>query len=619
MLKKECRDILIQSFFFAVAMIALPAIIFLTRIIPKQPYVAIFMPAFQSGMLFWALFMGVSLFSSERGQKGMEYLLSLPYSRLRLLAIKVLPRFLSILFFYFVFLILYYHGGMDFAALALFSFSFLYFVLFFISLCLSPLSDNFLVLSLVSLFAFVIFNEVFFLITWLLMRMAGITYYSWSTISSTFLSLQWEAESELSFPVLILAAFFLLFPLGLAMFFSFKRFDVRPSKIYGRRYFKFLAPSLALGVLCASLTVWLGIDRGSRYFYLTRDQKLIESNYISTKIYDHDSVSKLLVHFYPYPDWDAPPYLYFFYWGEGLVRLNTDTGATEMIYQQPKFKFGQYRTFWSRFRYKKTIALFEPGRARGEIQLVLIDTDTKNVTRIPFTHDFFVDSGAPKILDSAIQEGKRFWLVFCQWSAKHPLRLWEDGHVENVEYRDKILGKSTAEYMNGTLFLTNSDGLTILKEQDNSFVIVKKFPKEDRPSYWMWTWSRYPENEDSVRIKEYYGRRKDRLVRFDLETFDLEDIGEWKKIEDGYYIGIHSFRPNEFYYTEHDSNGRTIKIFKLEGSRKTLLKTFENFDGQQKNNGYEIFKSGIVIQKGNEVQVYSLPDLKEIQYKGLPK
>jgi len=615
MLKKECRDILIQSFFFAVAMIALPAVIFLAGIIPKQPYLAIFMPTFQSGLLFWALFMGVSLFSSERGQKGMEYLLSLPYSRLRLLSIKVLPRLLSILFFYLVLLALYYQGGRDFVALALFSFSFLYFVLLFISLCLAPLSDNFLVLSLVSLFALVIFNEVFFLIAWLLMRMAGITYYSWSEISGTFLTLEWAAETWLSFLVLILAAIFILLPLGLAMLFSFKKFDVRPSKIYNRRYFKFLAPSLALGILCATLTVWLGIDRGSRYFYLTQDQKLIESNYISTKIYDHDSVSKLLVHFYPYPAWDAPPYLYFFNWGEGLAKLNTDTGATEMIYRQPKFNLRQYRLFWSRFRYEKTIALFEPGRARGEIQLVLIDTGTKTVTRIPFTHDFFVDSGAPKILDSAVQAGKRFWLVFYQWSAKHPLRLWEDGHVENVEYRDKILDKSRAEYMNGTLFLTDSDGLTILKEQGGSFVIVKKFSKEDGPGYWMW--NRFLGYGDSAQIKESYGKRKDRLVRFDLETLDLEDIGEWKKIEDGYYISLHFFSPNAFYYIEENSRERTIKIFKLEGRQKTLLKTFENFDGQQRKNGFQIFRSGTVIQKGKDVHVYSLPDFQEIKYKKL--
>jgi hypothetical protein len=189
--------------------------------------------------------------------------------------------------------------------------------------------------------------------------------------------------------------------------------------------------------------------------------------------------------------------------------------------------------------------------------------------------------------------------------------------VENVEYKDEILDKSTAEYMNGTLFLTNNNGLSILKDVNNAFVVVKKFPKEDRPWYWMWTWSRLPENEGSVRIKEFYGRRKDRLVRFDLETLDLEDLGEWKKIEDGFLIGIRSFIPNEFYYTEEDWHGRTIKIFRLEGRQKILLKTFENFDGQQRKNGFQIFKSGIVIQKGKKVQVYSLPDFQEIKYKKL--
>ena len=615
MLKKECRDILIQSFLFAIAVVALPTVIFLARLIPKQPYAAIFIPSFQSGMLFWALFMGVSLFSSERGQKGMEYLLSLPYSRLQLLGIKVLPRLLSILFFYLVFLAFYYLGGRDFVALAVFSFSFLYFVLFFISLCLAPLSDNFLVLSLVSLFALVVFNEIFFLIPWLLMRMVGITHYSWSEISGTFLSLEWAAETWLSFLVLILAAIFILLPLGLAMLFSFKKFDVRPSKIYGRRYFKFLAPSLALGILCATLTVWFGIDRGPKNFYLTQDRKLIESTYVYTKIYDQNNVSKLMIDFYPYPYWDDPPYLYFFNWGEGLVRLNTDTSATEMIYQQPKFKRKHTWGFPGRFKYENTIVLFEPGRAPDEIQLVLIDTATKNATRILFKHDFFRDSCPSTILDSSVREGKRFWLAGFSYSTKHPLRLWEDGRLEDVKYKDEILEKSSAHYVNGILFLTNADGLTILKEKDNSFVIVKKFPKEDRAWYWMG--QRFPGNPANTLIKELYAKRNGRLVRFDLETLDLEDVGEMKSPKESYAARIYSFLPDVFYYSEENRQEHSLKIFRLGGRQKTLLKTFENFDGRQRNNEYEVFKSGIVIQKGNEVRVYSLPDFQEIKYKQL--
>jgi len=596
-------------------MVALPAIIFLTRIIPKQPYAAIFIPTFQSGMLFWALFMGVSLFSSERGQKGMEYLLSLPYSRLKLLAIKVLPRFLSILFFYLVFLILYYHGGRDFVALALFSLSFLYFVLFFISLSLSALSDNFLVISLVSLFALVVFNQVLFLITWLILRGEGIVDYSWSEISSTFLQLEWTAESWLSFPVLILAALFLLFPLGLAMFFSFKRFDVRPSKIYGRRYFKFLAPSLALGILCATLTVWLGIDRGSRYFYLTQDHKLIESTYLYIKIYEKDRVSKLKVQLYFYPFWDNPPYLYYED-GYSLTRLNTATAASEMIYEPPKLKKKDFWKFRTRFKYEKTIALIEPGRAPEKIQLVLINADTKNTIRIPFEHKFFKDASVIDILGSAVRDGKRNWLVSFGADRLYPLRLWEDGRIEDVAFTEKNLVWGSHFYVNGTLIISNkARGKTIIKEKDKAFVTVKKYPEEDKPSFWLS--NRFLENSDDPRIKEIYGMKNGRLIRMDLETLDIEDIGEIKSSKESYTARIYSFLPDVSYYSEENEREHALKIFRLEGSQKILLKTFENFDGRQGKNIFEMFKGGIVIQKGKKVQVYSLPDFQEIKYKKL--
>jgi hypothetical protein len=616
MLKKDCRDILIQSFFFAVAMVALPAIIFLTRIIPKQPYVAIFMPAFQSGLLFWALFMGVSLFSSERGQKGMEYLLSLPYSRLQLLGLKVLPRFLSILFFYVVFLLLYYQWGMNFAALDLFSFSFLYCILFFISLCLSPLSDNFLVLSLVSLFAFVIFNEVFILILWLILRQEGAIYFSFSEMSFGFISLERSLEYWISFPLIILTAIFLLCPLGLAMLFSFKRFDGRPSKIYGRRYFKLLAPLLILGVLGAALTVWKGIDRGPKEFYLTQDHKLIESTYLYIKIYEKDRASKLKVQLYPYPFWDNPPFIYFDD-GDALTRLNTATTATEIIYEPPKLKAKDYRKFRGRFRYQRTIALFEPTRAPNEIQLVLIDEDTRKVIRIPFKHDFFKDPSAPEISGTGVRDGKRYWLVLFGWSTLHPLRLWEDGRVEDIPYTEKNLDWGLLYYVNGTLIMSNRDrAKTILKEKDGTFVTVKKFPENDKPGFWLW--NRFLENRDDPRIKEIYGTRNDHIIRMDLANQEIEDIAEMKPLRDGVHIGrIYSFFPDDFYYSEEATRENTLKIFKLEGSRITQLKTFEGFVDKPGKNRFDIFRTGIVIQKGKKVQVYSLPDFQEIKYKKL--
>jgi ABC-type transport system involved in multi-copper enzyme maturation permease subunit len=595
-------------------MIALPAVIILARLIPHQPYAAIFIPTFQSGMLFWALFMGVSLFSAERGQKGMEYLLSLPYSRLQLLGIKVLPRLLSILFFYLVFLVLYYQGGKDFAALSLFSFSFLYFVLFLISLSLSSLSDNFLVLSLVSLFVLVLFMELFFLIPWLLFRNEDLTL-SWSEINSSFVGLQWSAEDWLSNLSIIFSAIFLLCPLVITFIVSFKKFDARPSRIFGRRYLKFFVPLLFLGILCASLTIRKGIDLGHKEYYLTQDHKLIEWSVTHIKMYDNHKVSKLKDEFYSYPYWDEPPYLYLLGREHSLLRLNTNTTATELIYQPPKSDLKRNLNFAARRKYEKTIALFEPGRAPDEIQLVLIDVDTKNMIRIPFRHDFFKEQPPPQMLNSAVRDGKRCWLVCFHYSTKHPLRLWEDGRVENLEYKEQILDKSSTDYVNGMLILTNANGMIYLKEKANAFVAIKKISQEDK--YWRWNWSHFPVNRDSAGIKELYGKSKDRLVRLSLETLEFEDIGEWKKIEDGYSVSFHYLDPNECYYAEINWREQNLKIFRLEGRQMMLLKIFKDFRVPNRYDQFEIFKGGIVIQRGKKVQVYSLPDFQEIKYKKL--
>ncbi|MCK4759111.1 MAG: hypothetical protein KAT69_03635, partial [Candidatus Aminicenantes bacterium] len=76
MLKKEISDVLKQTAIFIVFLFALPAFLVFTNIIvpEPQPYFSVFFPIFQFSLLFWAFFMGASLFSVEQGQRGMEYL-----------------------------------------------------------------------------------------------------------------------------------------------------------------------------------------------------------------------------------------------------------------------------------------------------------------------------------------------------------------------------------------------------------------------------------------------------------------------------------------------------------------------------------------------------------------
>ncbi|MDH5467852.1 MAG: ABC transporter permease, partial [Candidatus Aminicenantes bacterium] len=132
MLKKEISDVLRHNFFFILFILLLPAFLVVTRILPNQSYYSVFFPLFQFGLLFWAFFMGTSLFSVERGQRGMEYLLSLPLSRYKLIGLKILPRFIAILIFYLIFLILYLGEGSNYAALSLVSFTTVYFSFYLI-------------------------------------------------------------------------------------------------------------------------------------------------------------------------------------------------------------------------------------------------------------------------------------------------------------------------------------------------------------------------------------------------------------------------------------------------------------------------------------------------------
>jgi hypothetical protein len=150
MLKKEISDVFKQTIIFTVFSLTLPALLIITTTSFKVSYFSVFLPMFQFGLLFGAFFMGASLFSIERGQRGMEYLLSLPYSRYQVVGIKILPRLASVLLFYVVFTILYTSGGEDLVALSFFSFTFIYFSLYLISLALSASSENFLVLFVIS-------------------------------------------------------------------------------------------------------------------------------------------------------------------------------------------------------------------------------------------------------------------------------------------------------------------------------------------------------------------------------------------------------------------------------------------------------------------------------------
>ncbi len=266
MLKKEWNEIIVQSFISAGLACLLPGLLILTKLIPGLTYAELFFPTLQFGMFFWAFFLGSSFLSSDRMQRGVVYLLSLPYSRLRLFILKALPRFSVLLLFYGLYIVLVSLWGKDLTAISLFSFSLIYFVLFIISLSVSTCSDNFLVLFFTTVFGLVAFWGLQLLLIRAGLWLKGYTFYKFD-IRSFF-------NGDLDgFLVHLIpgTAVLLLVPVLIAFVWAFTKFDARPVSVFNKRYLARLAGIFVLGVAAALLYAYQTTDIGGTTSYLTRD------------------------------------------------------------------------------------------------------------------------------------------------------------------------------------------------------------------------------------------------------------------------------------------------------------------------------------------------------------
>ncbi|GAH61242.1 unnamed protein product, partial [marine sediment metagenome] len=92
------------------------------------------------------------------------------------------------------------------------------------------------------------------------------------------------------------------------------------------------------------------------------------------------------------------------------------------------------------------------------------------------------------------------------------------------------------------------------------------------------------------------------------ETFEFEELGEWK----GY---VRYFYPGIYYFIENDIPNKQTKLYLLKEGKLKLLKIFKEYDSIYGRNSFTVFKSGVVIRKGSKVKVYAFPDFRELKFK----
>jgi ABC-type transport system involved in multi-copper enzyme maturation permease subunit len=613
MLKKEIISVLKQTFYFLIMAFTAPGILIVTTIIRDGSYFQVFFPLLQFGLLFWALFMGISMFSSEQSQRGMEYLLSLPYTRLHLIGLKILPRVVVVLALYLFCWLLYANGGGNAAVLPHFSFTILYFAVFCIALSYSARSDNFLALFVLTMFSLIAYLGILSGIFWATLQAKGYIFYEFEIMPFFTEGLDSYLEN-----LIVPVSIGILLPFLIALFFSFKKFDARPIKAYNIRFLKAFLPVLIVGLIGGFVFSRQTLDIGYTNYYLTPDLQVVESNsYSGVIIYDGQRAHRidLDVRYY-WPSWEDNGFVYF-RGGNRIGRLNTREHTSEILYEAPLGR----RINWRTWGYEQTMVFLERTRDYTDFQFVSIDLETRDVKKIPLTGESFGEYSNWTIFGADKVEDKLFWLMYPHGRKedKPVYQLWEDGQINSIG-----TSQSLPFYINRTLFSDIENEIIASKHKEGRFEILRSIPNEE-DLHFGW-YGHYPRKLSNSPANEVYGRKVYRpsddtnagrtyhakYARLDLDTYEIEEMPGPEN-----YVAFYSFNTGLYYALEWDDAAQEVKLYKVEKGKLELFKTFQDVDPEHGLNDVQLSQSGILVKKGKKIKVYAWPDLKEIKFKKL--
>ncbi len=607
MLNKEFKEVLKQYLYLILVMILLPAVL---KIFIQQSYFEVFFPLFQVGLLFWALLMGNFIFSLDRAQGGMEYLLSLPYSRLQLIGLKFLPRLGAVLIFFMLHLLIYSYSGSNAAAISLFSFTLLYFSLFLIAFSFSAVSENFVVSSVISIFFLSIYLSLLFFSFYITCLIKEIPF-DWGNIHEFFTIQEW--------PYLLgsgsVTAIVLLLPFLIAFLLALKKFDIRPSRIYNKHFFKYFIPLLIAGFVISSFLAYLGIGRLSNNYFLTQNNILLESVYDFVKIYDKEKVFKLKRDFILWNAIEKDNYIivrdYTFNKTKSFnllfLRLDLNNNKVTSLYEIKRRKYLGYDSFK---KFKNDIVIIEQGDNSSEFELLFVNINSGKINRLKVDHalDKYY---RPLLFGTDTWEGKRFWLVSMRQKQKNAiLQIWEDGKINNLGISQSNKINIRPAYANRMLFVSTPESLNIYRLFPGRKELLKKIPGQVvfiqiYPFLQAQDMANYP-------LKEVYGKKGNKIIRLDLGDLTIQELGEYE----GRIVYVY---PNTFYFREQSKDIKTLRLHRLKDGKILFLKEF-HLTGIKKNKPLDqisIFKTGVVARIKGKVKIYSLPDMKEIKFKGL--
>jgi hypothetical protein len=610
MLKKEWIDVSAQTLFVAAFIVLLPLFLIWTGVTPEVVYADVFFPLLQFGLFFLAFLLGASFLATERYQRGLVYVLTLPFSRLRLLFLKIIPRISALLIFLGIYFLLFQLWGANRAAISHVSFILIFVSLFIISLSLSASAENLLVLFFGSLFGLLFFLGLGFLVIWAALRLKGYVFYE--LYISEFFTGEFDAWE---IGLFVWLAVFILLPLVFSFVSAFRKLDARPVRVLNVRLLKRLGILLLVGICVALLFSYQRIDIGDRKLYLSKDHKVLESRWYSrSKIYDGQTVHKL----------ERPDLWYFSVefevdgkwivsmW-DGFLAIDTNDYSEEVLYRcQPGRDI-----YWWEYHYENQLLFITHTRHYTEKRLEILDLSTKAVQSIRLDQEPLSMFSNQRIFGTDTYEGRRFWLI-SMWNTdrgRQGFRIWEDGSVEPLGEK---LGSLV--YVNGLLLTYADNEMIFHRQEEGDFVPFQRVP-----------------NPENFGVSRAYSTRRD-LNNVPLEALFVQRIvrdAQGERTLQGAFLDLKDFQINKleepinwasyvgnghyYYFQEPEEDSPGLKVFRFIRGELDLLREFPDmsYEAWHNDTSFKFSPGGMILIRKKKVRVFVFPDLEEIKFKKL--
>jgi hypothetical protein len=621
MLRKEIQGVLKQSLFFLAVVLGISFVIKI--VLPDAgSYLEVFYMMYQFLLVWFGAFMGLSLFLSDKRQRAEDYVLSLPYSRLRLLGIKVLPRLAAVVIIYLIFLG-FYLGGVEGLLLSetFFTISWLYWLVFILTLSFSASGDSYMKVGGIALLGTIIFLQLFYFSVQLANLLKGVRPMSLPWGSLGLLTINF---SRILVPFLVVCFFFLI-PYILSFFLAFKKWGTYSKENYNKSYLKLFLPMMAVGFIFSTLFVSTLIRERFHEYYLTSKHQLIETHSFSTRMIGADGGVKLECSEGNFRTvFEDDGYVYGIHRSAEpapVVQIHKDTHTVDTLLKVNRPGRRSYSSYLIRV-FKHMLVVPEHYAAPTLRRFIFIDTRSKTFKKVRAADVLPPDYIGPIIFGADTDEasGKIFWLIASERFRDFPIiKLWEDGEAENLG----ILSRTFPAYRNRMLITTTDDALVLRRITGAGLEVVREITRYKQlkfPNYC--TYSRV--NLNPASLKEIYCFRKKKksgrdYFRLNLETLEISPVFKIPEkqnqrihIDAGEVYNIHF----EWDEKEIDARKRRYymnKIYRLEGEKFTLLKEFPPYETQQEGDRFWISQTGVVIKYNNKLSIYTFPDMKQLE------